>query len=356
MSFSALLTHPALVDLQQVLGDDHIRLVGGCVRDTLAGNETRDLDLCTPLLPEDVLAKVAASPAFKAIPTGLQHGTLTAHHLATKQSLEITTLRVDQETDGRHATVAFTADWQGDAARRDFTFNAMMVDMAGGLHDYFGGQADLAAGQVRFIGKAQDRLAEDWLRGLRYFRFWGRYGVALPDEETAQALRLGSENLANLSVERVWSELKGLIKTPRALPLFRELGYVDALGLELQTVEPREDSVASWALSLGPRNDGVLKSFKASKAEQDWFSAIRAAKASQVPVFERQVRFGHQATQVALGQTLAPPPPFPVRAQDLVDLGHPPGPKIGALMRKLQDRWIASEGQLDRDALIKSIT
>ena len=356
MRFEPLLTNAAVLDLATILGADQMRLVGGAVRDALAGDKATDLDVCTPLPPKTVQALLDRSTAFKAIPTGLRHGTVTAYHKVTRQSLEVTTLRIDQETDGRHATVTFSTDWRGDAARRDFTFNALMLDLEGGLHDYFDGQADLKAGRVRFIGDARTRLAEDWLRGLRYFRFWGRYGQLLPDLETADALREAANKLNRLSVERIWAELKGLILTPRALPLFQNLGFATALGLNLQEAKTGLDPIAAWALRLGPENDDLLMKLKASKVERDWFAAIRASARSPAPVFERQVRFGHEATVIADGMKLAPPPPFPMRAQDLLDQGFTPGPALGQMVRELEDRWIASEGHLTRDDLIKSIT
>ena len=314
-----------------------------------------------PLKPQQTLGLLQDSGAFKPVPTGLAHGTITAHHLASKTNIEVTTLRLDQETDGRHASVRFTDDWRADAARRDFTFNALMLDMGGGLYDYFDGQADLAKGHVRFIGKPADRLAEDWLRGLRYLRFWGRYGQIPPNEDTKAALKHASTQLHHLSVERIWQELKGLIVTPRALPLFEALGYAGALGLSLRQALSGTDPVAAWAVRLSDQNDDFLERMKASKAEQDWFRAIRLSLRSSAPRFERQVRFGHKATQTAeaaLGREadFPQPPPFPLRAQDLLDQGFAPGPDLGKHLKKLKDRWIASEGQLRREDLIKSIT
>ena len=164
------------------------RLVGGCVRDTLAGLEVADIDLATPDAPADVIAALEQA-GLRALPTGLAHGTVTA--LAEGRGFEITTLRHDLQTDGRHAVVAFTDDWRADAARRDFTINAMSATPDGTLFDYFDGAADLQAGRVRFVGDAATRIAEDYLRILRFFRFFARYAAGAPDSEAMAAIETG---------------------------------------------------------------------------------------------------------------------------------------------------------------------
>ncbi len=163
---------PALARLFAAL--PQARLVGGCVRDALAGYPVADFDLATPDPPDAVMAALKTA-GLRAIPTGLDHGTVTA--VVDGRGFEVTTLRRDVATDGRHAQVAWTADWQEDAARRDFTINAMSMAANGTLYDYFGGQADLAAGRVRFVGDAAARVAEDYLRILRFFRFQARYAA-----------------------------------------------------------------------------------------------------------------------------------------------------------------------------------
>src|SRR3546814_4512896 len=145
-----------------------VRFVGGCGRDALAGRAVKDVDIATPDRPEQVIALLEAA-GLKAVPTGLDHGTVTA--ISGRRPFEITTLRRDVETDGRRAVVAFTDDWQADAARRDLTFNALSCSPDGRLYDFFGGRADLAAGRVRFVGDAAARIEEDYLRLLRFFRF-----------------------------------------------------------------------------------------------------------------------------------------------------------------------------------------
>ena len=169
------------------------RFVGGCVRDALLGGTTDqgvDLDVATPLLPEEVIERLEAAE-IKAIPTGLKHGTVTA--LVEGQPYEITTLRKDVACDGRHADVQFTDDFELDARRRDFTINAMSTDRRGQLFDYFGGWEDLKAGRIRFVGDADERVREDYLRILRFFRFYARYGRPPADQEALEACREGAK-------------------------------------------------------------------------------------------------------------------------------------------------------------------
>ncbi|WP_331250970.1 CCA tRNA nucleotidyltransferase [Oecophyllibacter saccharovorans] len=194
------------------------RLVGGCVRDFLCGRPVHDIDMASPLPPEEATPLLEAA-GLKVVPTGLAHGTLTVVH--ESRPYELTTLRHDVETDGRHAVVAWTDDWREDAARRDFTINALSFDRAGKLHDEFGGVKDLAEGRVRFVGNAARRLEEDALRALRFFRFQARYGSGTPDGEAVAAIRAGVELTRRLSVERVASELLRLLTGPRLLPTLR---------------------------------------------------------------------------------------------------------------------------------------
>src|SRR6478752_9303680 len=167
----AFLAEPALAAVMAALPE--ARVVGGAVRDTLAPREVREIDLATPRTPEQV-TQALREAGLRAVPTGLAHGTVTA--VSDGQGFEVTTLRRDVQTDGRRAVVAFTDDWRADAARRDFTINAMSLTRAGEVFDYFGGIADLRAGVLRFVGDPATRIAEDYLRILRYFRFLARYG------------------------------------------------------------------------------------------------------------------------------------------------------------------------------------
>jgi poly(A) polymerase len=196
-------------------GDERPHIVGGAVRDSLLGLPVADVDLATPLLPDEVTRRLERH-AIKAVPTGLDHGTITA--VSNGQNFEITTLRRDVSTDGRRATVAFSTDWREDAARRDFTINALYADPeTGEIFDYFGGLADLKVGTVRFIGDADTRIAEDHLRILRFFRFHARFGRAAPDTAAIAACAKSASSLMALSRERINDELSKLLALPEPL-------------------------------------------------------------------------------------------------------------------------------------------
>jgi poly(A) polymerase len=202
---------PGMAQLLDALGADEglTRYVGGAVRDALLDLPVSDVDLATRLRPEDVVERLQAG-GIKAVPTGIEHGTVTA--VSAGHPYEVTTLRLDVETFGRHATVAFTDDWREDSARRDFTINALMADpVSGEVFDYFDGLADLEARHVRFIGDPFERIAEDHLRILRFFRFHARFGRGEPDEAALEACTARANDLMALSRERIADELLKLL-------------------------------------------------------------------------------------------------------------------------------------------------
>ncbi|MDH3662301.1 MAG: CCA tRNA nucleotidyltransferase, partial [Alphaproteobacteria bacterium] len=206
------LTAPQSRRLMDVLtaGSVPARFVGGCVRDALLGEADAnvDLDVATPLVPTDVVARLEAA-GIKAIPTGIAHGTVTA--LVDGRAFEITTLRKDIACDGRHAEVEFTDDFREDAARRDFTINALSADRRGRLVDYFGGVEDLRAGRIQFVGEAKARVAEDYLRILRFFRFFARFGRPPADPLALAACQEGAPGLVRISGERIRNEMLKLL-------------------------------------------------------------------------------------------------------------------------------------------------
>jgi poly(A) polymerase len=207
----------AVMDALSADGGD-ARFVGGAVRNALLRRPVSDVDIATPLAPDAVIARLKQA-GLDAVPTGLAHGTVTA--IANGKPFEITTLRRDVTTDGRHATVAFTTDWKEDAARRDFTINAMSADRDGRVFDYFGGAADLAAGRVRFVGDAATRIAEDYLRILRLFRFHAWYGQGEIDRDALAAAAAARAGLATLSGERVQKEMLRLLAAERPVHVLR---------------------------------------------------------------------------------------------------------------------------------------
>ena len=206
-----------------------MRFVGGCVRDSLCGREIGDIDIATAARPEAV-QKMLHDAGIKSVPTGIEHGTLTA--IVDGQAFEITTYRRDVETDGRHAVVSFGTDWQEDAARRDFTINALSITPDGTLCDPLGGAADLKAGRIRFVGEARRRVREDILRVLRWFRFYAHFGNHPPDAEALEACRGFAFRIPDLSGERVRHELLRLLEAADPLPslrLMQETGVIDAV-------------------------------------------------------------------------------------------------------------------------------
>ncbi len=237
MSQPEFLTDAALIRVWDALPE--ARIVGGAVRDSLAGRPVADIDMATPKAPVHVMVALKRA-GLKVVPTGLAHGTVTA--VADGRPFEITTLRRDVETDGRHAVVAFTEDWQTDASRRDFTINAMSMARDGRIYDYFDGATDVQAGRIRFVGDPATRIAEDYLRILRFFRFYARYARVQPDPATLDALQAGIPGLAHLSVERVWMELRRILSAPdpdEAIAVMRRLGVLAA-------ILPEADRSCAW--------------------------------------------------------------------------------------------------------------
>jgi poly(A) polymerase/tRNA nucleotidyltransferase (CCA-adding enzyme) len=230
------------------------RAVGGCVRDALAERPVHDVDVAAPL-PPDAVVPLLRSAGLKVFETGLAHGTVTA--VLAGQPVEVTSLRRDVVTDGRHAEVEWTADWREDAARRDFTVNAMSLAADGRLWDYFGGREDLAAGRVRFVGDPDTRLREDYLRALRFFRFQARYGRGEPDPAALAAIRAAVPGLARLSAERVWMEIKRLLEAPDpsgAVALMAEAGVLGAV-----LPEGAHPALLSRLVKLGAPADSLLR-------------------------------------------------------------------------------------------------
>ncbi len=361
IDLSQVTTDPALVRLWATLPE--ARLVGGVVRDLLVGAPIADIDLATPD-PPDIVADKLAAAGIKTVPTGLAHGTQTA--VVMSRGFEVTTLRRDIATDGRHAVVAFTEDWRADAARRDFTCNAMSVDRAGVLHDFFGGEADLRAGRVRFVGDPAARLAEDYLRLLRYFRFQARFGLVPPDARTREALIDAVPGLARLSVERVWHELKRILATqdPRAaVALMAELGVLAAVlpdgvapGRLARVIEA--GAPVDPILRLAALLDGDAAAFalrlRLSGAERDRLLALggdvpedgadddtlrRAlADTPQVALIGRAWLAGRSAVLHARLAAMTVPV-FPLQGGDLAEAGMAPGPEIGRRLAELRNWW-----------------
>ena len=362
----AFLSDPALQAVLAALPS--ARLVGGCVRDAIAGRAVADVDLATPIQPDEV-THALQSAGLRAVPTGLDHGTVTA--VSGGRGFEVTTLRRDQVTDGRHAQVAWTTDWQEDAARRDFTINAMSMLPDGAVFDYFDGVADLRAGQVRFVGDAAARIAEDYLRILRFFRFHARYGHGDPDPLALVALRNGVPGLARLSPERVWSELKRILATsdPRgAVRLMAGLGVLPAvlpgpldlarLDRLIQAEGPADALLRLAALVPGAGLDLAAR-LRMSIAERDRLVALNGAPPepnmdddalrrllAEAPAGALAGRAwlagdgGPDAAALRARLATLSRPVFPLEGRDALALGVPPGPAVGELLREVRAWWM----------------
>jgi len=369
------------------------RAVGGCVRDSLAGLPVRDLDMAAPFPPREIAARLKAA-GFRVFETGLAHGTVTA--VWNGVPIEVTALRRDVATDGRHAEVEWTTDWHADAERRDFTINAMSMGADGVLHDDFGGAADLAARRVRFVGDAARRLREDFLRALRFFRFHARYGGPEPDPVAIQAIRAAVPGLARLSAERVWSEIKRLMEAedpraalrlmidtgvlPAVLPeagdpsrldvalargvcdVLLRLGLLLRVGTDITALASRlrlsgEEAARLRALHAiadapGPdeRDPAVLRRFRAAarlRSEAALPGEILLVAAAEHP--ERD--YGPLLDRLEPG----PGPAFPLQGRDAVALGVPHGPRIGRLLAEVRDWWLAGGASADHAACLERL-
>ncbi len=348
------------------------RVVGGAVRDHLLGLPVGEVDLATPEPPEEVARELAAA-GLKSAPTGIAHGTVTA--IAMGRGFEVTTLRRDLATDGRHATVAFGADWEADARRRDFTINAMSMDRDGTVFDFHGGRDDLAAGRIRFVGDPAARIAEDYLRVLRFFRFHARFGRVAPDAATLAAIRDGVPGLARLAPERVWREVRGLLAAPspaEALEMMRATGVLAAVLPEAVGEAPEKgDALVRLAGLIGGAGAAeaaraVAARLRLSGAERDRLAALVAAPAPAAErptlraaiatlgrdvVLGRLILAGAGAATMAMaeGEHVAP---FPLHGRDLEALGIAGGRAMGELLREIEAWWLAGGAEADRDACL----
>ena len=348
----------------------HARYVGGAVRDTLLGLDVADIDLATPFVPEEVVRRLEGA-GIRTVPTGIAHGTVTAVSQGTM--VEVTTLRRDVATDGRHAIVAFADDWREDAARRDFTINALYADpVSGAIHDYFGGLDDLAARRVRFIGDPHRRIAEDHLRILRFFRFHARFGDTIDRAGLAACVDRANDLMA-LSRERIAAELLKLLVAPGAVAVVRlmhesgifrpVLPEIDRDGVvRLAALAEREhaagvapDSIRRLAALLpSDAAEGVGARLKLSNADRK-----RLVQASAGSGDEGTRALGYRVgTASALDRLLLAgadpasledwtPPALPIGGGALVARGLTRGPEVARVLRRVEDRWVA-EGFPDK--------
>lgn len=376
-------TAPGMQAIFAALGaaDGETRIVGGAVRDALVGVPTADVDLATRLSPDAVMRRLRAA-GLKAVPTGLAHGTVTA--VAPGAVVEVTTLRRDLTTDGRRATVAFTNDWREDAARRDFTFNALYADpLTGAISDYFGGVDDLAAGRVRFIGAPLVRIAEDHLRILRFFRFHARFGRGAPDAAGLDAATARANDLMALSRERIRDEMVKLLSLPdptptvaimveRAIlaPVLPEITAAGVIVLTRLVAREAEAGVAPHPLrrlsalltggGIGV-GDAIARRLKLSNTERARLAAATGGEDGAPDVLAYRIGAEAAVDRLLLGEGAVAlarcldgwqRPHMPVGGGDLIDLGVVPGPKVSSLLKAVEADWVAAGFPADREAVL----
>jgi tRNA nucleotidyltransferase/poly(A) polymerase len=376
------------------------RVVGGAVRNALLGQPVTDIDFATILVPAEVTARAEAA-GLKTVPTGIDHGTVTL--VVGGRPFEVTTLRADVETFGRRAVVRFTGDWAEDAKRRDFTINALYCDADGTIFDPLGAYADIASRRVRFIGSADERIREDYLRILRFFRFFAWYGVGRPDAAGLKAAARHKAGLALLSAERLWAELKKLLAAPdpsRALLWMRttdilqrvlpESWGIDAIHrlvaaeaaegrapdplLRLEAIMPphraRIDSLAGRLRLSRAEEARLLEWATAPEPDPSWSEAelakrlyrlgTRGLRDRLMLAQAREREAGNETTAAALKRQIAftagwQRPVFPLKGADLLASGMAPGPQVGRLLKELEQRWIDSGFALSRPELLAEL-
>ncbi|HRJ65919.1 MAG TPA: CCA tRNA nucleotidyltransferase [Alphaproteobacteria bacterium] len=359
------------------------RFVGGCVRDALVNRKVIDIDIATPLKPEEVIARLQTDK-IAVVPTGLKHGTVTA--VCDGRPFEITTLRRDAATYGRHADVIFTDDWRVDAARRDFTFNALYATMDGDVHDFFGGIEDLRIGRVAFIGDAEERIREDVLRILRFFRFYAHLGRGDADAAALAACEKLSDLIPRLSAERIRTEVLKLMESPRAADVWQLMMehrivtrfLPEATNTQrLSRLIALEDKYQSHgfimrrlAAVLDVTVQGIIDISDDLRLSREQTQQLLALFE---PSFEVTLRMDEKATRHAvykLGNdvvrsllllraaesgaeenlreiygwaTAFRVPRFPLVGNDVLAMGIPPGPEVGRVLADVEDWWAAQD-------------
>lgn len=370
-----------------------VRFVGGCVRDAVLGRAIKDIDIATAH-PPDRVTELLEAAGLGAVPTGIDHGTITA--VADGKPFEVTTLREDVETMGRHAKVAFTQDWAGDASRRDFTINALYCDPDGTLYDPTGGLSDLKAGRVRFVGDASQRIVEDYLRILRFFRIHAHYGKGEPDADALAACQTHAQGLGNLSAERIAAELLRLLGAPNPEPVLRLMAGAGVLAqvlpeatnferlkgltkLDAADPDPLRRMAAVIAVDAGAA-EAMAGRLKLSNGHRRRLIGLAhlppVSPDGKDPVLRRALysvgrqkfqddvylRWAEDAdgTQPGWLRVLNfpdawTPPPFPLSGEDALAAGIPQGPAIGEALSEIEAWWIAEDFQPGRADCLKKL-
>jgi poly(A) polymerase len=379
----------------KLLNDDgeEARVVGGAVRNALLKLPIGDVDIATTALPIEVIRRAGVA-SIKCVPTGIEHGTVTL--VVETEPFEVTTLREDTETFGRKAKVAFGRDWVRDAQRRDFTINGLSVDAGGRVHDHVGGLDDIAARRVRFIGDPKQRIAEDYLRILRFFRIYAAYGAGEPDRAGYLACIDGRAGLSALSAERVRLEVLKLMIAPGApgavaamvdggllLPIFGSVAYIGPFGAMIsleRALGLAPDAVRRLgALAVAVTEDAkrLAARLRLTNAETKALDSMghrwwRLAGMDEATARRRLYRLGEDRfrdrlllawarsggdTDVAAWRELATlperwsAPKFPLKAADFIARGIAQGPRLGQVLALAEDAWLAADFPLDEATL-----
>jgi tRNA nucleotidyltransferase (CCA-adding enzyme) len=363
---------PAIIQLDKVFKNSNyeMRIVGGAVRDLALNKSPKDIDFATDATPDEMMG-ILDKAGIKHKPTGLEHGTLTA--IIDNEPYEITTLRADTKTDGRHAEVEFVKSWEEDAKRRDLTYNAMSMDIEGNLYDYFGGMDDLQDKVSKFVGDAEQRIKEDYLRILRYFRFQGRLSSPTWDKDTLQAINTNTEGLAQVSAERVWQEMGKILAGQHVADIVTHMaktGVSQVIGLATNNLNKLQDNgnaiialaqlgntidiAKRWKLS---KQESILLDFlmtnknnilDSKKIEDMLADGIDKEKVSALAELQGQKKMADHAMVTSI-------PDFPVTGADLIAKGAKPGPEMGATLNQLKQQWKQSNFKATKDELLNAI-
>lgn len=375
------LLFPETLALIEAVGEQNIRFVGGCVRDLLADITIHDIDFATTLTPEQVIL-ACKMRNIHVVPTGIAHGTVTV--VMRGWEFQVTTLRRDVKTDGRHAVIEYVDDWEADAMRRDFTINAFYLSADGTLTDFFGGLDHLRSGKIQFIGQAEERIREDYLRILRYFRFFGKFGHGEPDPETMRICTRNASKINNLSAERLQDEMFKILSLPNAAQTLDNMhnagilpfifpGDVDTSVLQnLEQIEDKPNPMRRLAVIDGYDVPALISHWKLSKENASILKMLKEPIDTADPkVIMRRVgkeRFRDIAyIEAARGRLQASLedvldfantwqiPRFPIYGNDVIAMGVKEGRKIGQILTELEAYWERHGYFLTREELMKRL-
>ncbi len=363
---------PPLKTLHKIFKQNkhEIRIVGGAVRDIALGKQPKDIDLATDATPDEMI-DMFKKASIRHIPTGIEHGTITA--VIDKEPYEITTLRADVSTDGRHAEVEFVRNWKEDAQRRDLTYNAMSMDFDGKIHDYFNGMDDLQNKVSKFVGDPEERIKEDYLRILRYFRFQGRLDKPQWEENVTDAIKKNANGLKQISAERIWQEMSKILgggNVKDILNYMNKTGIAKTIGLSVKNagkVIDNDDPIINLARLVD--NDSLAKQWKFSKEDHTTLLTLVNNKdktltqkaAEDLIVDGKNKTILSKLAELQGNKELSnyiktfDAPVFPITGNDLISMGYKSGPELGKVLAKLKSAWKQSNFTANKDDLLQNL-